>query len=221
MFNGFSFHYYRHWLSANHAPTWIKEAIPQSESNPGAFNCADCFMVKPHGLTRDLGPFDPALKCCTYHPFLPNFTVGALLIEADAGRLFPELLERYLMESRLTPIGAFSLRDATSVCETGKRSHDQCSFLKEGRCSIHSFRPSTCATYICRSNYGDAGLRAWRTFEERLAKFEWSLAHEAAFEIGYTKNELENAYPSIEAATVDYRSAYKVAQLTSVLDWDE
>lgn len=219
MFSAFDRHYYRHWLATEHAPTWIKEAIPQSE--PVAFDCANCFMVKPNGLTRDLGPFDPSVKCCTFHPFLPNFTVGALLIEVDEGRLNSDSLKRYLTESRLTAIGAFSRREPTSICETGKKSHEKCLFLKAGQCSIHSFRPSTCSAYVCRSNYGETGLRSWRKFEERLAKFEWSMAHEAAFEIGFTKKDLEFTYQSIEAASVDYRRAYKVAQLTSVLDWDE
>lgn len=221
MFNDFDLHYYRHWLSAEQAPAWIKTAVPQLEAKPGAFNCSDCFMVRPHGLTRDLGPFDPSIKCCTYHPFLPNFTIGALLIEVEEGGLDRDLLNRYLMDSRLTPIGAFSLRDATSICETGKKSHDQCSFLKAGQCTIHSFRPSTCATYVCRSNYGETGLRSWRKFEERLAKFEWSMAHEVAFETGFTKQDLEITYDSIEDSANDYRRAYKVAQLTSVRDWDE
>ena len=28
---------------------------------------------------RDVGPFDSQLKCCTYNPFLPNFTVAKLI----------------------------------------------------------------------------------------------------------------------------------------------
>lgn len=224
MFSDFNRHLYRHWLARDGAPPWIVEAIPQPETAKTPiepFNCSQCFMIQPKGLTRDLGPFDGQLKCCTYHPYLPNFTLGALAIEVDEGRLSAEILDRYLTESRLTVLGAFSLKSSTSICETGKHLADRCPFLDRGRCSIHGFRPSTCSTYVCRSNHGEHGLRSWRTFEARLAKFEWSMAHETAFEIGFTKQELEKTYDSLKDAVLDYRRAFKVAQLTSVGDWDE
>lgn len=220
MFADFSRHFYRHWLTPNGAPNWLTRAIPTGEATP-AFDCGNCFMTKPRGLTRDLGPFEAELKCCTYHPFLPNFTLGALMVEVDEGRLLAETLDLYLKDSRLTVLGAFSLRSSTSVCETGKNFSDKCPFLKSGRCSIHGFRPSTCSTYVCRSNTGEAGLKAWRTFERQLAKFEWSLANDVAFEIGYTKDELDATYSSYEDIKTVYARAYKAAQLTSVRDWDE
>ncbi len=219
MFSDFHRHFYRHWLAADQAPSWVRNSIPNAETN--AFNCGRCFMTKPSGLTRDLGPFDPQLKCCTYHPFLPNFSLGALSVEVEAGRLSSDMMSNYLMESRLTVLGAFSRKVATSICETGKKVSDKCPFLNSGQCSIHGYRPSTCSTYVCRSNDGEPGLRSWRTFEQRLAKFEWSMAHEVAFEIGFTKQELHTAYATSEEALIDYRRAYKVALLTSVRDWDE
>jgi Fe-S-cluster containining protein len=220
MFADFPRHFYRHWLKAERAPDWLTSAIPKAEATD-PFDCGKCFMTKPAGLTRDLGPFEPELKCCTYHPFLPNFTLGALAVEVNEGRLSSETFDHYLKASRLTVLGAFSGRSATSVCETGKNRSEKCPFLKGGQCSVHGFRPSTCSTYVCRSNAGEAGLKSWRTFERQLAKFEWSLAHEAAFEIGFTKDELETVYSSTDDAKAVYARALKAAQLTSVRDWDE
>lgn len=221
MFAEFHRHFYRHWLASERAPAWVKVVIPEPETTDESFNCGRCFMIRPKGLTRDLGPFDAELKCCTFHPFLPNFTVGALSLEVDEGRLSPESFNQFLNESRLTVIGAFSLKAATSICETGKKPSDRCPFLANGRCSIHAFRPSTCSSYVCRSKNGEAGIRSWRIFEERLAKFEWSMAHEAAYEIGFTKRELDITYASREDAVSDYRRTLGVARLTSVSDWDE
>lgn len=219
MISNFDRHFYYHWLKPGSAPHWLQSDLNHIEE--GAFDCQSCFMIRPQGLTRDLGPFDVNLKCCTYHPFLPNFTLGALFLEVEAGRLSGALFQSFLQQSYLKPIGAFPRKPATSVCETGRHPTDKCPFLVSGQCQIHEFRPSVCASYVCRTFKGRQGFKEWEGREQRLQKFEWSLANEAAFEMGFTTDDTDVSYESIDVAVADYVKAHRIARLTSVRDWDE
>jgi Fe-S-cluster containining protein len=171
-------------------------------------------MLKPKGLTRDLGPFRRDLKCCTFQPVLPSFTLGALLIER------PARLHEYLMGARLTPLGAFPRKDRpTSICETGRHEEDRCPFLSRDEnpvCGIHDHRPSTCAAYVCSSVSGASGLRAWSEWERKLAEFEMTLAHLVAFDLGYTLDDVGCEFKTLDEAVQFYERAFAQAKLTSV-----
>lgn len=192
-----------------------------------ALDCRQCFMQKPKGLTRDLGPFKPSLKCCTYRPFLPSFTIGTLILE---NRVADDVLVNYLGQSFLTAVGALpglSVNSATapfsttSICETGKNEAKRCSFLSKDEnavCTIRDFRPAACAGYVCRSSQGAEGLKAWRRWEARLGEFEWSLAHLTAFQLGYTLDDVLSPFPNADWACEFYVKASRVARTISVSD---
>lgn len=192
--------FYSHWLKANS----FEAETPNEE---GAFNCGSCFMLKPKGLTRDLGPFRSHLKCCTYSPFLPSYSIGALLVSETPS------LAGFLKGSKLTPWGAVPrVRQGTSICETGRHDTDVCSFLSvKGDCTIHSHRPAVCASYVCRSHDGADGLRQWREFESRLATWENTLATLVALEAGFTLDDQSYEFESLDEALTFYRRAYKLA----------
>ena len=188
--------FYRQWVNFD------------SLVEPKSFDCGSCFMTNPKGLTRDIGPFKKSLKCCTFHPFLPSFTVGALLAEQN-----PKL-EMYLATSRLTPLGAFPLNAGTSICQTGKIESTACFFLSndgEARCTIRPYRPSTCAGYACRSNRGAQGLKSWRAWEDKVKEFEWTLVHLTAFELGRTFDDVDQEFKSLETAKLYFARAFEVA----------
>lgn len=191
--------FYRHWLKAEGPP-------PEA---PGLFDCDNCFMVKPYGLTRDLGPFKPHLKCCTFQPFLPSFTLGHLIAESA---IDPGILHRFFEKSRLSPLGAFPRSPGTSICETGKNDSDSCPFLSsEARCTIREFRPSTCAGYVCRSKDGANGFKKWAMWEERHKKFEWTLSHLAAFDLGRTMEDVDLEFSDRDSAKAFYIRACEAA----------
>lgn len=207
--------FYELWFATEAGERWFRGFPLPDEA--GAFDCAACTMSQvPRGLTRDLGPFDPSIKCCTFHPYLPSFTVGALLTEVDEGRLERKVLQSYFVRSHLDALGAHSKSISTSICETGKRLEDRCVFYKDGRCGIHGFRPSTCAAYVCRSNEGREGFQAWRRWEARFAEFEWSLAHEVAFDSGFTLDDLRESFKTIELAESFYRKSYEIARTIDI-----
>lgn len=189
----------------------------------GAFHCESCFMTKPRGLTRDLGPFREHLKCCTYTPFLPSFSIGSLLLEKPLESRFSlDTLNTFLRASKLTPWGAEPRRrEGTSICETGRHDSDACHFLSRGDhvqggvthdavCTIHSHRPAVCASYVCRSNEGLKGLRRWREFETQLATWENTVATLLALELGFTLDDRNFEFKDLEAATEFYRRAYRL-----------
>lgn len=194
---------------------WIQTPSPEDGES---FDCKACFMLKPKGYTRDLGPFKQELKCCTFHPFLPAFTLGRLLLaEIESGlksECSSQALEMYFRSSRLSPLGAFPRKPGSSVCETGRHMKAACAFLsKDGNalCTIRDFRPSTCAGYVCRSKSGAAGLRQWRDWESKIKEFEWTLAHLAAFELGFTLDDVDQEFPDVSGARQYFVRAYEVA----------
>ncbi len=181
-----------------------------------AFDCGSCFMLKPRGLTRDLGPFQAHLKCCTYSPFLPSFSLGSLLETANGDLEAEKRLSDFFEVSKLTPWGAVPRRkQGTSICETGRHSRDACVFLSGdgcAQCTIRSHRPAVCASYVCRSNQGAQGLQAWRDFEEKLSSWETTLATLVALEAGFTLDDRDYEFATLEAAKQFYRRAYKLAR---------
>jgi hypothetical protein len=56
-------------------------------------------------------------------------------------------------------------------------------------CSIWSHRPGVCSSYVCKSSKGIEGFGAWAALEEKLNLFEWTLAHEVVWLLGFTQDE--------------------------------
>jgi Fe-S-cluster containining protein len=136
---------------------------------------------------RDSGPFRAELKCCTFEPFLPNFTLGRLLAEGSHG----ETLGKAFLRGRMTPLGL--LPKQTAAPNFGRNHDSKCSFLTErGSCSIWQNRPSVCRSYFCVSDSGNEGQAAWKNAETLGNEAEWSLAHELLWDLGFTQDEIVN-----------------------------
>lgn len=205
-------HIYDHWLRAK-STDFGSHAL-----SPVVVDCSKCHMVRPRGLTRDLGPFRQDLKCCTFDPFLPSFTLGAPNFEQ---KVSSEVLKDYLARRRLTPLGALprtadsvNSPRANSICESGKDPKMACVFLSKdenAKCTIHEFRPSSCAGYMCHTGRGVSGFKEWATWETKINSFEWTLAHLSAFELGFTLDDIEVEFSSQTLAMEFYRRAFVTA----------
>ncbi len=154
--------------------------------------CSNCVMARlswPNDA-RDLGPFDARLKCCTFEPFLPNFTIGQMLIEGTDETRLAEAVSK----GRLTPLGLLPASGASRDSELNfGRSHSaRCSFLDDrARCTIWKHRPSVCRSYFCVSDLGAEGQAQWKAAEQQGNELEWRLAHEAAWDLGFTQDEID------------------------------
>src|SRR5262249_15505916 len=143
--------------------------------------CSNCLMCDPQKAAPKK-PYSPKLKCCTYFPFLPNFSIGELLASGDAAvRLrWRQAADR----GRVTPAGLLESSESKLRSEIlgeeafGRSTELLCPFFNSAseNCTIWNNRPGVCVSFHCRSSYGEAGLEFWSRMNRYLNFFEWSLA---------------------------------------------
>ena len=180
---------------------WLAKRL-QGHVPETSATCENCAMVKPTGLTRDKGPFKNNLKCCTYFPFIPNFSLGEIS-EAK--------ISQALDRGVLLPVGLFpSAKHQAKVDQLGQKAFGKkpellCPFFDspKNQCSIWENRPAVCTTYFCKSDYGQAGLDFWADLEKYLNHFEWQLACEVIFQMGMTTNEISYCQGVVSEETED------------------
>lgn len=177
---------------------WLTDRL-QGQATETLATCETCAMVKPEGLTRDPGPFDPKLKCCTYFPFIPNFSLGAILKASHENASTRVRLTSAEQQGVLLPLGLFPTPERQSLIESlgseafGQRRELLCPFYDTAvdRCSIWAYRPAVCTSYFCKSNRGQSGLDLWADIEKYLNHFEWQLANEVFARLGFDEDALE------------------------------
>jgi Fe-S-cluster containining protein len=170
-----------------------REVPPEAKAT-----CASCAMLPgaagDHAAPVDGVPrtFRPDTKCCTFHPRLPNYLVGAILGDASA-----EGAEgRRRMEARvasgvgvaplwLHPPRPFQLLYDHARGAFGRARGLRCPFYVEegGGCGIWRHRDAVCATYYCRYAAGEDGRRMWTAVKELVSLVEIQLARFALLEL--------------------------------------
>ncbi len=189
----------------SYAP-WLASRLTGSRPETSA-TCNSCAMVNPQGITRDKGPFLNHLKCCTYFPYLPNFSLGALR---------EEKIQATLPRGVLLPVGLFPSPGQQNLIEHfgsagfGQKVELLCPFFNssQNQCSIWDQRPGVCTSYFCKSDQGKKGLLFWSDVEKYLNHFEWKLACEVIFQMGLTENELAYCQGAIDTDTEEDEQEY-------------
>ena len=195
----------------------IRETLPAAHRRllPAVFDraeiperratCNDCAMCgsadaadKPRGARAAAIRFEPNLKCCTYHPTLPNFLVGAVLSDPDPAIAEGKRRIRERIRSRMgvTPMWLAPPRkhrvllDAARGTSFGRSKVLLCPYFVEeneagakGLCSIWRHREAVCSTFFCKHEAGAAGHIFWTTQKQLLATHEVALARHAAHAI--------------------------------------
>jgi len=191
-------------------PDFYREVFPPQFDAPipteRFATCDDCAMAcnPPPGQEA----YHPNRKCCTFHPVLPNYLIGALLADQR-----PEWEEgrhriRAMIQRRIgiTPFGLFPSRKHDHLVKAGVGFGQSrallCPFYREagGQCTIWPFREAVCATYFCKTVTGAAGKDFWHEVKMYLIFVQDCLA-------GYALHELE--MPIME------RSKYQNQPLTA------
>lgn len=173
---------------------WLKPL--EYEDRWESRNCEACEQASneiPHTER-----FSLETKCCTYFPFLPNFTLGKLIQESKRDASLKLRLHHAFSQGRVTPLGLFpsleyeARREELGESGFGRRSELRCPFFHrfQGLCSIWNERPGVCASYFCRSTYENRGQDLRKSLEEYLNLFEWTLAHETLWQLGFTQDDL-------------------------------
>jgi hypothetical protein len=172
-------------------PPIYKELLPSlfdkpaiDETRATCDNCAMCDQGKPSPVPMEY--FKPDLKCCTYHPHLPNYLVGSILMDTDPSmaegkeRIRKKIKARIgVTPMRLSAPRKLSLHAAMSVGSGyfGRSEAIVCPYLEreKGLCTIWRHREGVCSTYYCKYTLGMPGKEFWRNLKEYIGYVEVGL----------------------------------------------
>lgn len=159
---------------------WMRELLAGPIATEQRASCDDCAMLPGKGETPS---FDPRMKCCTFYPELPNYTVGALIQDPTAyGQV--ELQKRFQHAVGLTPLG-LARPQVYGVLMQKSMHHDafgraislKCPFQDEQlRCGVWAYREPTCFFYHCKFDRGVKGALLWQALRTLFTAIEKQLA---------------------------------------------
>ena len=165
---------------------WIGGLLEVGIPSEPLATCDDCAMCAKPGEPRGPAAFNPAIKCCTYLPTLPNFRVGQVLNDrspaAESGR--STIIERIRRGMDVTPLGLgrpkpYDLLYKHAAPAFGRARALRCPhYIDEGgRCGIWRYRNAVCATYFCKYERGAVGRRFWGVLRDLLHTIERTLSN--------------------------------------------
>ena len=155
----------------SYLPAFFDHEAPREEKA----TCGSCVMLPPKDEPRPLGItyFLPETKCCTFHPTLPNYLVGAALADArpemEEGkrRLRGRIASRVAVSPRwLAAPRKFDLLLKGSWTNTmGRSLMMRCPLYSpdHGGRTISPHSEGVCATFFCKYKAAAAGQAFWRS----------------------------------------------------------
>ena len=171
---------------------WLPDFFDRPAVAETRATCAECAMCqKPDDASRGTQAFfRPDIKCCSYHPTLPNYLVGAALRDASSdgetgrARLRAKIAARVGVTSTwvAAPRKYLVLYDAARESSFGRSLALLCPYFERGTgsCTIWPHRESVCATFFCKHTSGAGGHAFWRAIRRYLAHVEVTLGRYAA-----------------------------------------
>jgi hypothetical protein len=162
--------------------------------------CHACVMCPPP--VPDLPAesyFSPSTKCCTYHPALPNYLVGGLLLDdSDAGREGRRRIEEKIARRvAVTPFGIHppprtQLMQIHAKAAFGRAESLVCPYLdrERGACTIWAQREGQCATWFCKHNNGEDGRNFWTGLRDYLFEMQRILVAHTLRELGFDADRI-------------------------------
>lgn len=144
--------------------------------------------------------YKPDLKCCTFHPYIPNYAVGALLQQELETVGIKKLKEKILKREFAFPIGVMAPFDYQFIFLTkeeeqfGNDKNLLCPYYDrmKNQCSIWQYRGVVCTSFYCRSEYGQNGLKFWAVLSDYLSYVEMALAEECLVQLDFSPRDLSN-----------------------------
>jgi Fe-S-cluster containining protein len=161
--------------------------------------CDNCAMAAPGA--QDIS-YQLHLKCCTYHPFQPNYLLGGLLGTQDSrmqsSAAMTSIDQKIRSREYVLPIGIvaplahqveFNARDKYQF---GNREDWLCPYYesKTQNCGIWKFRGAVCSTFFCKSSYGKKGLTFWERLSDYLTYVEMALMEEALVMLDFSPRQI-------------------------------
>lgn len=161
--------------------------------------CDNCAMAPENQPASAKVTYRKHLKCCTFEPYLPNFIVGALLVNESR---FPEgaahirrKIERreYALPIGLVPSVKFQVQfNNRGPKDFGNREEWLCPYYqkKTQGCGIWKFRGTVCSTYFCRFDAGAAGERFWESLSNYLSYSEMAIMEDVLAELDFSPRQV-------------------------------
>jgi hypothetical protein len=140
------------------------------------------------------------LKCCTFHPYLPNFAVGGLLQESQETVGTQKIRSKIKNHEFNFPIGLIAPYDyqfkflSKEEEDFGNEASLLCPYYdsQKNKCSIWTYRGVVCTSFYCRSDYGQNGLKFWSVLSDYLSYVEMALAEECLVQLDFSPRDLSD-----------------------------
>lgn len=152
-------------------------------------DCGQCKMAQT-------GQYKESLKCCTYFPFLPCFSVGGVLAGGGPGASVVNDMIRnrqFVLPIGVVPSWQYRTKHKSmGGADFGQREDLLCPFFQKStrNCTIWKSRNSACTTFYCSSDRGQAGLDAWAELYDDLYELEMHLVQEYLLFRGFSWEEI-------------------------------
>jgi Fe-S-cluster containining protein len=142
------------------------------------------------------GIYEDHLKCCTYFPFLTNYSLGAIL-ESDlkSKDLISEMIEKreFVLPLGLVPNWKYKqeFKDK-ALGDFGNNENLLCPFFlkSEKSCSIWPYRNSACQSFQCEYETNSPGPVYWDIYSEAFHFMEMSLSQFILGAFGYNRTQI-------------------------------
>lgn len=178
--------------------------------------CDNCAMSRPQNKKKI--HYYPDLKCCTFHPFLPNYLVGAILSD-ESLKLGAEVLrDKIKRREYALPIGMVApIRYQMDFKERkenefGQREDWLCPYFnrESKNCNVWRYRGVVCTTFFCQSSFGKKGLQFWAQASDYLSYVEMALAEEALAYLDFSPRQVSEQldYLNRESSTQAERKSW-------------
>ena len=170
--------------------------------------CHDCLCSRPE--RKNLPFYQKHLKCCTFHPFLPNYEVGAILASEDVGYEAKEVVRQKIQRREYAlPLGVFApvsyqvAFNQREPADFGNKESFLCPYFdrKKEQCGIWRHRGSVCTSYFCASDRGAVGLEFWERLGDYLHVCEMVLAQDCVVSMGLPPDCIDGQLEYINCAT--------------------
>lgn len=185
----------KHQLPRIYESLFPREILDFSPNEKKA-TCESCAMARPK--RRGKIHYQPDLKCCTFHPFLPNYLIGALFKESSSTEAHSIFEHKIAAREYALPIGmvapvqyqvAFNQRQAGDF---GNKEEWLCPYYnkRSQNCNVWRNRGVVCTTFFCKSSYGKQGLKFWEKLSNYLWYVELALLEEALVMLDFSPRQI-------------------------------